>query len=292
MRDEEIEDDERGQAAGARHSPGIVCCLRLIRMRLLLACAVSAAVVLAAPFMGRLQSFLRASISTRAYVLLLGAVVGGRGAHGDRRGVHRASRRTAGAASRPWPPPSALALVYTSMLSTGDPDDRRRRARALRRVRVDRGAVLSRLAAGRRCLDPRAADPVRLHRRHARRVAAVVHSVSRRRDARRLAQLHRAGRAACCLASRSNHRRPSRGGRVPTGGRASAWRRRQRCSSSAPSSAWCIWATCCTSTASALLLRVTRSTELEALQRDRSARWLTRPAAQHSAPVSRRSVSR
>ncbi len=46
-------------------------------MRLLIACAASAAVVLAAPFMGRLQAVLRSSLSTRAYVLLLGVAVGG-----------------------------------------------------------------------------------------------------------------------------------------------------------------------------------------------------------------------
>ncbi len=47
------------------------------RMRLLLACAVSAAVVLVSPFMGRIQAFLRSSLSTEAYVLILGVAVGG-----------------------------------------------------------------------------------------------------------------------------------------------------------------------------------------------------------------------
>jgi hypothetical protein len=46
-------------------------------MRFALACLVSAAIVLASPFMGQLQSLLRSSVSTRAYVLLLGAVVVG-----------------------------------------------------------------------------------------------------------------------------------------------------------------------------------------------------------------------
>ena len=43
--------------------------------RFLTASAVSAAIVLASPFMGQLQSVLRSSVSTRAYVLLLGGAV-------------------------------------------------------------------------------------------------------------------------------------------------------------------------------------------------------------------------
>jgi VanZ family protein len=44
-------------------------------MPLLLACLVSAAIVLASPFMGQLQSFLRRSLSTENYVLLFGVGV-------------------------------------------------------------------------------------------------------------------------------------------------------------------------------------------------------------------------
>jgi len=44
-------------------------------MSFLIACAASAAVVLVSPFMGQLQSFLRRSLSTRAYVLLFGVGV-------------------------------------------------------------------------------------------------------------------------------------------------------------------------------------------------------------------------
>jgi hypothetical protein len=44
-------------------------------MQFLVACIASAAIVLVSPFMGQLQSFLRRSLSTRAYVLLFGAGV-------------------------------------------------------------------------------------------------------------------------------------------------------------------------------------------------------------------------
>ena len=44
-------------------------------MSLFVACAASAAIVVASPFMGQLQSFLRRSLSTRAYVLLFGVGV-------------------------------------------------------------------------------------------------------------------------------------------------------------------------------------------------------------------------
>ena len=44
-------------------------------MSLLVACIASAAIVLASPFMGQLQSFLRRSLSTRNYVLLFGVGV-------------------------------------------------------------------------------------------------------------------------------------------------------------------------------------------------------------------------
>lgn len=46
-------------------------------MRLFAACAFSALIVLASPFMGQLQSLLRSSVSTRAYVVLLGGAVVG-----------------------------------------------------------------------------------------------------------------------------------------------------------------------------------------------------------------------
>ena len=151
-------------------------------MRLFLACAVSAAIVLAAPFMGRLQSLLRESISTRAYVVLLGAVVAGAVLTAivvafTRIKAHRGRRIAAMAAA------IALAVAYTSVLSTGIPE-----IDAVERVHfVEYGliAVLFYrvLASGRGRLDHPAADPLRLHCRHARRVAAVVHSVSRRRDA-------------------------------------------------------------------------------------------------------------
>lgn len=90
-------------------------------MRLFLACAVSAAVVLSAPFMGRLQSLLRASISTRAYVVLLGVVVGGAVLASivvafARIKAHRGRRIAAMAAA------IALAVAYTSVLSTGIPE--------------------------------------------------------------------------------------------------------------------------------------------------------------------------
>lgn len=44
-------------------------------MQFLLACIASAAIILVSPFMGQLQSFLRRSLSTRAYVLLFGVGV-------------------------------------------------------------------------------------------------------------------------------------------------------------------------------------------------------------------------
>ena len=89
-------------------------------MRLILACAVSAAIVLAAPFMGQLQSRLRASVSTRAYVMVLGAVVAGAivaaiVAAFIRIKGHRARRVAAMGAAL------ALGLAYTTAMSTGDP---------------------------------------------------------------------------------------------------------------------------------------------------------------------------
>lgn len=90
-------------------------------MRLFLACAASAAIVLAAPFMGRLQSLLRSSISTRAYVVLLGAVVAGAVITASvvaftRIKAYRGRRIAAMAAA------IGLGLAYTSVLSTGIPE--------------------------------------------------------------------------------------------------------------------------------------------------------------------------
>lgn len=89
-------------------------------MRLLLACVVSALVVLASPFMGRLQSLLRSSVSTRVYVLLLGGVVIGSiavaiAAAFIRNRGHRTSRIAAMVAA------IGLGLAYTTAMSTGDP---------------------------------------------------------------------------------------------------------------------------------------------------------------------------
>lgn len=89
-------------------------------VRLLTAGAVSAAIVLASPFMGQLQSLLRSSVSTRVYLVLLGGaviasiVVAIVTAFVRNRG-HRASRITAMAAAL------LLGLAYTSVMSTGEP---------------------------------------------------------------------------------------------------------------------------------------------------------------------------
>jgi VanZ family protein len=88
--------------------------------RLLTACAVSAAIVLASPFMGQLQSTLRASVSTRAYVLVLGGVVAGAilaaiaGAFIRIKG-HRTQRIALMAAAL------LLGAAYIAVMSTGDP---------------------------------------------------------------------------------------------------------------------------------------------------------------------------
>lgn len=89
-------------------------------MRLLIACAVSAAVVLSAPFMGQLQSLLRSSLSTRAYVIGLGIAVAG--AIGgaivmaflrirERRRIRLAVMALA----------VAIGAAYIAAMSTGDP---------------------------------------------------------------------------------------------------------------------------------------------------------------------------
>jgi hypothetical protein len=89
-------------------------------IRLLTAVLVSAAIVLAAPFMGQLQSLLRSSVSTRAYVLLLGTVVAGSiaaaiaGAFIRSKG-HRGQRVAMMVAAL------GLGVAYTSVMSTGDP---------------------------------------------------------------------------------------------------------------------------------------------------------------------------
>jgi hypothetical protein len=90
-------------------------------MRLLLACAVSAAIVLAAPFMGQLQTVLRSSISTRAYVVLLGVAVAGAVITAvvvafTRIKAYRGRRIAAMAAAL------GLGFAYTSVLSTGIPE--------------------------------------------------------------------------------------------------------------------------------------------------------------------------
>jgi VanZ family protein len=89
-------------------------------MRLFLACAFSALIVLASPFMGQLQSLLRASVSTRAYVWSLGGVVIGSiaaavAAAFIRIKAHRRRRVAAMAVA------IGLGLAYTANLSTGDP---------------------------------------------------------------------------------------------------------------------------------------------------------------------------
>lgn len=89
-------------------------------MRLLLACAFSALIVLASPFMGQLQSVLRASVSTRAYILLLGgAVVGSIAAAVAAAFIritgNRGKRVVAMAAA------IGLGFAYISIMSTGEP---------------------------------------------------------------------------------------------------------------------------------------------------------------------------
>ena len=88
-------------------------------MRLIVACAFSALIVLASPFMGQLQSLLRSSVSTRAYVLLLGGVVIGSiaaavAAAFIRIKGNRGKRVAAMAAA------IGLGLAYTTIMSTGD----------------------------------------------------------------------------------------------------------------------------------------------------------------------------
>jgi VanZ family protein len=90
-------------------------------MRLLIACAASAAVVLSAPFMGRLQSLLRSSLSTRAYVIGLGvlvaAAIGGAIVVAFLRSRERRGRRMAAMAAA-----IVIGALYTAALSTGEPE--------------------------------------------------------------------------------------------------------------------------------------------------------------------------
>ena len=90
-------------------------------MRLLIACAVSAAVVLSAPFMGRLQTLLRSSLSTRAYVIGLGvlvaAAIGGAIVVAFLRIRERRGRRLAVMAAA-----ILIGAIYTAALSTGEPE--------------------------------------------------------------------------------------------------------------------------------------------------------------------------
>ena len=100
-------------------------------------------IVLASPFMGQLQSFLRRSLSTRNYVLLFGvgvlAAVGLAILIAFVRIRERRAQRFA---------LLVIALVFGGDLHVVDRDavsgGQRRRARALRRVRIDRVPVLSR----------------------------------------------------------------------------------------------------------------------------------------------------
>jgi VanZ family protein len=91
-----------------------------MRFRLLIACGLSSAIVLVSPFMGQLQSLLRSSVSTRAYVLLLGAAVTGSiglaiiTAFVRNRG-HRSYRIAAMTTAL------LMGVAYTGVMSTGDP---------------------------------------------------------------------------------------------------------------------------------------------------------------------------
>ena len=87
-------------------------------MRFFLAAAVSAAVIVSSPFMGRLQSLLQTNLSTRAYVLVLGGLVAGAillaiVAAFQRSRQHRAWRSAAMALA------IAIGVVYTQIMATG-----------------------------------------------------------------------------------------------------------------------------------------------------------------------------
>ena len=136
-------------------------------MRLLMACAVSTLIVLASPFMGRLQSLLRSSVSTRVYVLLLGGVVIGSiaaaiAAAFIRIKGHRTRRVAAMAAA------IGLGLAYTTAMSTGDPT-----IDAVERVHFIEYGLIAVLfyrvwrRVGPTPVDDDPAVALRLHRRHA-----------------------------------------------------------------------------------------------------------------------------
>ncbi|HJU42100.1 MAG TPA: VanZ family protein [Vicinamibacterales bacterium] len=81
----------------------------------------SVAVVLSAPFMGRLQSLLRSSLSARAYVIglgvLVGAAIAGAIVVAFLRIRERRGRRLAVMAAA-----IVIGAIYTAALSTGDPE--------------------------------------------------------------------------------------------------------------------------------------------------------------------------
>jgi hypothetical protein len=87
-------------------------------MRFFLAAVVSAAVILSSPFMGRLQSLLQSNLSTRAYVLVLGGVVAGAIllaiVEAFRRSRQHRGRRVAAMALA-----IAIGVVYTQLMATG-----------------------------------------------------------------------------------------------------------------------------------------------------------------------------
>ena len=89
-------------------------------MRLFVACVAAAGLVLAAPFIGQLQTLLRSSLSTRAYVIGLGVVVaaaiGGAILAAFLRIREQRGRRLAAMAVA-----LAIGAAYTAALSTGDP---------------------------------------------------------------------------------------------------------------------------------------------------------------------------
>lgn len=90
-------------------------------MRLFIACAASAAIILSAPFMGQLQSLLRASLSSRAYVLGLGVLVGAAGV-GAVAAAFLRIRENRGRRLAVMAAAIAIGAAYTAALSTGEPE--------------------------------------------------------------------------------------------------------------------------------------------------------------------------
>jgi hypothetical protein len=88
-------------------------------MRLFLACAVSAAVIVSSPFMGRLQSVLRTNLSTRAYVVVLGGLVAGAILLAIVTAFRR-SRQHRGWRAAAMALAIAIGVAYTQVMSTGD----------------------------------------------------------------------------------------------------------------------------------------------------------------------------